>query len=210
MKKKKRQPHQFACESRLDFAKKLRDNPTRFESWLWKKFRRGVCGSVVWRQTVIWNYIVDFYIPEFRIAVELDGKQHDPSKDSHRDEYLFHKGVITLRFKNPTSQADANIIYSQVYAEVRSQRHREKVGLSTFPPDSSFSFSSSDYFLGRQKIKPKNNERCVKVDISSGCQRQRFVSQDLAERFARMMANIGVRTEIKNCEECKAIHVIEA
>ncbi len=43
------------------------------------------------------DYIVDFYCGLVRIAVEVDGKMHDPMKDRERDQDLGKVGVKTIR-----------------------------------------------------------------------------------------------------------------
>ena len=48
-------------------------------------------------------FIVDFYIPTYRLVVELDGRQHDTNQiyDSMRTKKLKELGVLkVLRFKN--------------------------------------------------------------------------------------------------------------
>ena len=48
------------------------------------------------------SYIVDFYIPALRLAIEVDGPSHNSQKkyDSKRTELLATKGIKVLRFKN--------------------------------------------------------------------------------------------------------------
>ena len=55
----------------------LRRNPTRAESYLWQSLRRSqLDGKKFRRQHGIGPYIVDFYCPECRVIVELDGAPH--------------------------------------------------------------------------------------------------------------------------------------
>jgi very-short-patch-repair endonuclease len=45
--------------------------------------------------------IVDFYLPDQNIAIEIDGACHDPEKDSRRDEWFSReRGITVLRFTN--------------------------------------------------------------------------------------------------------------
>jgi len=49
------------------------------------------------------GYIVDFYLPKYKLAIEVDGDSHDDRKeyDSKRDNALKHyRGVKTLRISN--------------------------------------------------------------------------------------------------------------
>lgn len=60
-----------------DFRKELRNNSTKAESRLWKVLRkRQLEGRKFRRQHSIGNYIVDFYCPEEKLIVELDGAIH--------------------------------------------------------------------------------------------------------------------------------------
>lgn len=54
------------------------------------------------RQYSIGNYIVDFYCPKHKLAIELDGEVHlyQEEKDAKRTEYLNAVGVKVLRFEN--------------------------------------------------------------------------------------------------------------
>ena len=56
------------------------------------------------RQKVIGKYIVDFYIAEAKLVIELDGSQHYDAKgqqnDRVRDEYLHSLGLSVLRYAN--------------------------------------------------------------------------------------------------------------
>jgi len=56
------------------------------------------------RQTSIGNYIVDFYCPEIKLIIELDGASHDnylsEELDVKRDDELRQEGYSILRFEN--------------------------------------------------------------------------------------------------------------
>ena len=56
------------------------------------------------RQKVLYNYILDFYIPETKIAIELDGRQHGKEEhrasDKERDAFLESQGIMVLRYTN--------------------------------------------------------------------------------------------------------------
>lgn len=56
------------------------------------------------RQKNIGNYILDFYIPKAKIAIEVDGIQHaeqgNAAADAARDAALKELGITVLRFGN--------------------------------------------------------------------------------------------------------------
>jgi very-short-patch-repair endonuclease len=83
----------------------LRRDQTSAERALWARLRmRNLCGVRFLRQRVIGDYIVDFYAPSLRLAIELDGGQHyEPEGqryDEHRSNWLRGQGVMVLRYTN--------------------------------------------------------------------------------------------------------------
>jgi len=67
--------------------------------------KRQVAGLKFFRQYSVGQYILDFYSPERRLAVEVDGGQHadiyGQQHDSHRDNYLTELNIRVIRFWNP-------------------------------------------------------------------------------------------------------------
>ena len=63
-------------------------------------------------------YFIDFYFPESRIALEIDGRQHRFRKkhDSIRDEFLTSKGIRVIRF--PWGGAGTKVCYAAVIKQV--------------------------------------------------------------------------------------------
>lgn len=84
-------------------AKTLRKHMTKEERHLWYDFLKTL-PIMVHRQKVIGNYIVDFYIAEAKIVIELDGSQHfdveGQQADALRDAYLQSMGLTVLRYAN--------------------------------------------------------------------------------------------------------------
>lgn len=84
-------------------AQYLRKNMTEEERKLWYTFLKKL-PLTVHRQKVIKRYIVDFYIAEAKLVIELDGLQHYESekqiKDKERDLYLMNEGYTIFRYTN--------------------------------------------------------------------------------------------------------------
>jgi very-short-patch-repair endonuclease len=83
----------------------LRNDGTAAEATLWRYLQNKKLGGRKFRrQHSIGNYIVDFYCPQERIAVELDGEYHFTSAgyeaDKIRDAYLDSLGIVVIRFEN--------------------------------------------------------------------------------------------------------------
>jgi very-short-patch-repair endonuclease len=86
-----------------NLARALRHNLTEAESHLWLRLReRQVKNCQFYRERIICNYIVDFYCPEAKLVIEIDGCQHysEPGmgKDAMRDLHLADLGLKVLRF----------------------------------------------------------------------------------------------------------------
>ena len=84
-------------------AKSLRKNMTKEERHLWYDFLREYEIRFL-RQKIVGRYILDFYCPQAKLAIELDGSQHyDPKemvKDSERTAYLKQFGISVIRIPN--------------------------------------------------------------------------------------------------------------
>jgi very-short-patch-repair endonuclease len=86
-------------------ARQLRKNMTEAERALWLELRKKqLNGRIFYRQKNIGDYIVDFYCPSAKLAVELDGGQRysvkGRAKDEIRDEYLANLGLKVFRFSD--------------------------------------------------------------------------------------------------------------
>lgn len=109
-------------------SQKLRTHMTKEEMRLWLDFLKKRPYSVR-RQKVIGNYILDFYIPEAKIAIELDGRQHgreeEREADRERDSFLETKGIKVLRYTN----VQINELFSSVCKDIQKHYEMRKEGL---------------------------------------------------------------------------------
>ena len=85
--------------------KELRNNLTPAEAALWKALQRGqIKGRKFRRQHSFGKYILDFYCPAEKLAVELDGRHHFSdaglAADEERTGFLNSHGIKVLRFEN--------------------------------------------------------------------------------------------------------------
>src|SRR6266581_4124454 len=85
--------------------RELRSRLTPEESYLWSYLqRRQLRGRKFRRQHSVGPYILDFYCPAEKLAVELDGSTHDheaaQTYDLKRSALLTQFGIRTLRFEN--------------------------------------------------------------------------------------------------------------
>ena len=85
--------------------KKLRNKATVAESTLWKYLKNSqLKGTKFRRQHSIGDYIVDFYCPSARLAIELDGAVHTydiiNERDRNKTIFLEKMNIRLLRFEN--------------------------------------------------------------------------------------------------------------
>ena len=98
-------------------AQRLRKNMTDEEKHLWYDFLSKLPIPAK-RQKNVLNYILDFYIPQAKIAIEVDGSQHTEKSyaiaDAKRDEDLKKLGITVLRYRN----ADVNNCFFAVAEDI--------------------------------------------------------------------------------------------
>jgi very-short-patch-repair endonuclease len=99
--------------------KKLRNKSTYAEVFFWQQVKsRQLEGKKFRRQTSVGNYIVDFYCPEERLIVELDGEVHFDEEaikyDKKRTEYLKSVGLTVIRFENQDVLKNTEYVLSKI------------------------------------------------------------------------------------------------
>ncbi|MEJ6982003.1 endonuclease domain-containing protein [Pedobacter sp. P351] len=88
-----------------EFRRYLRKESTTAEKILWFHFRnRKFLGLKIRRQHTIENFVVDFYIDELKLIIEVDGSVHDNqgqlNYDHFRNRVLESKGYSVVRIDN--------------------------------------------------------------------------------------------------------------
>ena len=107
-----------------DTARRLRKEQTSSERILWRRLRARQMKGAKWRrQQVIGDYIVDFFCPELRVAVELDGDTHAgrDAQDEIRQQYLSAQGLTVLRYTNDDIRRNLEGVLSVIW-EVSGER----------------------------------------------------------------------------------------
>jgi very-short-patch-repair endonuclease/restriction endonuclease S subunit len=87
------------------FRQELRNHLTPAEAKLWTMLKgKQLDGRKFRRQHSVGNYILDFYCPAEKLAIELDGEVHNSAQaaeyDRERDLFLAHTGIKVIRFEN--------------------------------------------------------------------------------------------------------------
>lgn len=92
------------CNQKL-LRQTLRNNATSAEAILWRALKgKQVDGLKFRRQFGVGPYVIDFYCPEIRLGIELDGGVHKTSYTNEYDEmrtkFLNENRIRILRFDN--------------------------------------------------------------------------------------------------------------
>ena len=97
-------------------ARYLRKFETESEKILWDKLRNNRTKMKFRRQHPVDMYILDFYSPKNKIAIEIDGPQHLKNRcyDKERTEYLKLKGIRVLRFQNYEIKNDLKNVLNKI------------------------------------------------------------------------------------------------
>ena len=94
----------FNNKNKKELRRTLRNGATPQEIILWARLRKSQVGAKFRRQESIGHYVVDFYCPNKKLIIEIDGSQHKDEKqkiyDRERTVYLRRLGFKVLRFWN--------------------------------------------------------------------------------------------------------------
>ena len=100
-------------ESLKKYAVEMRKNQTDEDKKVWYQILKGRTPKFH-RQRIIGNYIVDFYCPQLRLAIEIDGYQHfyeeNIEYDNKRTEYIESQDIYILRFENTEVNKDIEYV----------------------------------------------------------------------------------------------------
>ena len=101
----------------VSVARKLRRNMTDEEKRLWYDFLKKLPVTVN-RQKNVGNYILDFFVASKRVAIEIDGSQHNMSEhkinDAKRDADLKNLGITVLRYTNLDINRNFNAVCDDI------------------------------------------------------------------------------------------------
>lgn len=109
----------------------LRHNMTPPEIILWKQLQRSqIAGAKFRRQYGVLNYVVDFFCPEVRLALELDGSSHDGDDavayDAIRQTEIEAAGITFLRFSNRDISPNLNAATQTIANQIEQLRRQNE------------------------------------------------------------------------------------
>lgn len=114
----------------LDRRRELRQALTPAEAVLWRLLKgRQLEGLKFRRQHSVGPYILDFYCPALRLAIELDGASHACREeyDGQRTSYLSETaGITVLRFENRVVFENPEQIFREVKEMMDANKGRQE------------------------------------------------------------------------------------
>lgn len=105
-------------------ARELRQPQTRAEAILWRQLRdKRLKGLKFRRQQPIGRFIVDFYCPNHKLVVEVDGDTHatQVEYDEARAERLEIQGYRVIRFTNQEVYRQLSAVLEAIWAACGQQ-----------------------------------------------------------------------------------------
>ncbi len=107
----------------IQYGQSLRTRQTDVESKMWEILRaKRFMGLKFRRQHTVGKYILDFYCPERKLAIEIDGSGHafedKTIKDENRTKELEKEGIKVLRFWNNEVLNNIGAVVEAIWNEV--------------------------------------------------------------------------------------------
>jgi very-short-patch-repair endonuclease len=106
-------------------ARSLRDNMTEAEELLWSALRnKQLLGLRFRRQHAVGNFILDFYCPAYKLAIEVDGDIHNDrqTEDALRTQKLEQHNYQVLRFHNEEILHNLNQVLQSITTAIQSRQ----------------------------------------------------------------------------------------
>src|SRR5437763_15131880 len=105
------------------YVRQLRRQQTDAERVLWQRLRdRQLAGHKFRRQHEFGGFILDFYCPSAKLAIEVDGGQHysdaAAARDLERTRCLEANGMRVLRFTNTEVLSQTQAVLEAILREL--------------------------------------------------------------------------------------------
>ncbi|WP_107668603.1 endonuclease domain-containing protein [Cyanothece sp. BG0011] len=116
--------------SEKEKRRSLRNNMPPAEQLLWARLRRRQVEGVKFRrQYSIGPFVVDFYVPELRLAIEVDGPSHFTPEtkvyDTERQAFIESFGNRFLRFTNRQVYQELDAVVEAIAFTIREMRNQQ-------------------------------------------------------------------------------------
>ena len=108
----------------IQVAGQMREAATSAERILWEHLReRRLNGLRFRRQHAVGQFVLDFYCPQAKLGIELDGGVHEKQRDydQARSDHLATYGYGIIRFANTEIDDDLQSVLRQICLVARSR-----------------------------------------------------------------------------------------
>jgi very-short-patch-repair endonuclease len=107
--------------------RELRSNMTKAEAIVWQKLRCKQIENCKFRnQYSVDHFVLDFYSPELKLAIEIDGESHFQEGvaqyDKERQIFIESAGIQFLRFTNQDVYENLNGVLETIASKIRELR----------------------------------------------------------------------------------------
>ena len=104
--------------------RQLRRNMTAVEKLVWMYLRKRQMDERFLRQYSIDKYVIDFYCPKLKLAIEIDGDIHNQEEqkiyDENRQEYLESFGITFVRIWNEELYSNYDKAFKRIETAIRT------------------------------------------------------------------------------------------
>ena len=108
---------------KIALARKMAKNQTHPERVLWDRLKDSQLGIPVVKQSILYGFIVDFYAPQAKLAIECDGPHHlkQVAYDRQRDAILIKNGILTMRFTSDAIETNPQVVVAMIKAKIQER-----------------------------------------------------------------------------------------
>jgi len=108
--------------------RQLRRNITKAEAIVWQKLRCKQIETCKFRnQYSVDRFVLDFYSPKIKLAIEIDGESHFQDAVAHYDNerqiFIESTGINFLRFTNNQVYENLNRVLEIIAQKIRELRN---------------------------------------------------------------------------------------
>ena len=115
----------FNRKEQTERRRNLRNTASKPEVVIWSKIKHGqILGQKFRRQHGVAQYVLDFYCPVLRLAIEIDGESHfregSEEYDIERQAFIESFGIHFLRFTNADVAKNLDGVLQAIYHTVET------------------------------------------------------------------------------------------
>ena len=116
--------------SEKEKRRRLRKKTSSSEKIVWTYLRRKqILDERFLRQFSVDYYVLDFYCPRLRLAIEIDGDSHFINQeaidyDRERQDYIENLGITFLRFTNAQVNQSNDDVINEITNKVKELQNR--------------------------------------------------------------------------------------